>query len=64
MYEEFGISEEIENLAIEAEENLKAISLKVYCDKYKPAEAIRTSMSDYREQSWLTNIPLYCISNL
>ena len=51
-------------IEVKAEENLKAKSLKVYCEKYQPAEAIRTSMSDYREQSWLTNIPLYCISNL
>ena len=26
--------------------------------------AIRTSMSDYRQESWLTNIPLYAISKL
>jgi len=51
-------------IEVKAEENLKAKSLKVYCEKYQPAEAIRTSMSDYRKQSWLTNIPLYCISNL
>lgn len=51
-------------IEVKAEENLKAKSLKVYCEKYQPAEAIRTSMSDYREQSRLTNIPLYCISNL
>lgn len=51
-------------IEVKAEENLKAKSLKVYCEKYQPAEAIRTSMSDYRQQSWLTNIPLYCISNL
>ena len=51
-------------IEVKAEENLKAKSLKVYCEKYQPAEAIRTSMSDYREQSWLTNIPLYCISNI
>ena len=49
---------------VKAEENLRAQSLKVYCEKYKPVEAIRTSMSDYREQSWLTNLPLYSISNL
>ena len=51
-------------IEVKAEENLKAKSLKVYCEKYQPAEAIRTSMSDYQEQSWLTNIPLYCISNI
>lgn len=51
-------------IEVKAEENLKAKSLKTYCDKYNPKVAIRTSMSDYREQDWMTNIPLYCISNL
>jgi hypothetical protein len=26
-----------------------------------PASAIRTSLSDYRQESWMTNIPLYAI---
>lgn len=47
-----------------AEENLRAKSLKVYCEKYKPAYAVRTSMSDYKEQDWITNLPLYAICNL
>lgn len=51
-------------LEVKAEENLRAQSLKVYCEKYKPAYAVRTSMSDYREQDWLTNIPLYAICNI
>lgn len=49
---------------VKAEENLKAKSLKLYCQKYMPKEAVRTSMSDYREQDWMTNIPLWAISNL
>lgn len=49
---------------VKAEENLRAQSLKVYCEKYKPEYAVRTSMSDYREQDWLTNIPLYAICRL
>lgn len=49
---------------VKAEENLRAQSLKVYCEKYKPQYAVRTSMSDYREQDWLTNIPLYAICRL
>lgn len=44
---------------VKAEENLQAKSLKAYCNKYNPAFAIRTSMSDYREQDWMTNVPLY-----
>lgn len=49
---------------VKAEENLQAKSLKVFCEKYKPKYAVRTSMSDYREQEWMTNIPLYAICNL
>lgn len=33
----------------------------MFCKKYQPKIAIRTSMSDYREQEWMTNIPLYNI---
>lgn len=46
---------------VKAEENLKAKSLKAFCEKYHPVNAVRTSMSDYREQEWMTNIPLYNI---
>lgn len=49
---------------VKAEENLRAKSLKVYCEKNKPAYAVRTSMSNYREQEWMTNLPLYAICNL
>lgn len=49
---------------VKAQENLKSKSLKVYVDKYHPKTAIRTSMSDYREQNWMINLPLYAISEL
>lgn len=48
-------------IEVKAEENLKAKSLRVYCDKFKPQMAIRTSMSNYREQEWMVNIPLYIL---
>ena len=48
-------------IEVKAEENLKAKSLKFYCEKFKPAEAVRTSMSNYRKESWMTNIPLWCV---
>jgi hypothetical protein len=51
-------------IEVKAEENLKAKSLRVYCDKYGPDVAIRTSMSDYREQDWMINVPLYCIGGI
>jgi len=48
-------------IEVKAEENLKAKSLRVYCDKFKPKTAIRTSMSNYREQEWMVNVPLYVL---
>lgn len=47
---------------VKAEENLRAKSLRAYCKKYSPSEAIRTSMSDYRQEDWMTNVPLYILS--
>ena len=49
-------------IEVKEEENLKAKSLKVYCDKFHPNLAIRTSMSDYREQEWMVNMPLWMVS--
>lgn len=46
---------------VKAEENLQAKSLKTYVEKFSPKQAIRTSMSPYRKESWLVNIPLYAI---
>jgi predicted AAA+ superfamily ATPase len=57
-------SGEIIPLEVKAEENLHAKSLKVYCQKYDPKTAVRTSMSDYRKEAWMTNVPLYAISAL
>ena len=51
-------------LEVKAGENLKSHSLKVFHDKYHPARSFRTSMSGYREQDWMTNIPLWAIRNL
>ncbi len=59
----FVIQEEGEVIPIEVKsvENLTAKSFKLFCEKYKPTKAIRTSLSDYKEESWMTNIPLYAI---
>lgn len=51
-------------IEVKAEENLKAKSLKAFCQKYEPVCAVRTSMSDYREQDWMVNIPLYNIDRI
>jgi predicted AAA+ superfamily ATPase len=49
---------------VKAEENLQAKSLKLFSEKYKSKYAIRTSMSDYRKEEWMINLPLYGINEL
>ncbi len=51
-------------IEVKAEENLRAKSLRAICDKYNTDYAVRTSMSDYREQDCMTNIPLYNIDRI
>jgi predicted AAA+ superfamily ATPase len=48
-------------LEVKAEENLQAKSLRLYNEKYHPPVTLRTSMRDYRQDGWLTNIHLYGI---
>ena len=57
-------SGEVIPIEVKAEENLQAKSLKAFCQKYSPQTAIRTSMSDFRKEDWLTNLPLYAIDKL
>lgn len=51
-------------IEVKAEENLRAKSLKTYVQNFSPKIAIRTSMSDYRKESWLINLPLYAIGQI
>lgn len=52
----------IVGMEVKAEENLKAKSLKVFNAKYSDTSCIRFSLSDYRKEDWLVNIPLYAIT--
>ena len=45
-----------------AEENLRSKSLSTFVGQHLGLHGIRFSMSDYREQSWMTNVPLYAVS--
>ena len=47
---------------VKSEENLRAKSLRTFCDKYEIRKGIRCSMSEYREQDWLVNVPLYMVT--
>lgn len=55
---------EIIPLEVKAAENLQAKSLKTFVQKFGMKKAVRTSMSDFREQEWMVNMPLYNIGNL
>ncbi len=55
---------EIVPLEVKAQENLQAKSLRTYYQKYTPKISIRTSMSDFRKEDWLMNLPLYAINEL
>ncbi|MCD7708332.1 MAG: ATP-binding protein [Clostridiales bacterium] len=50
-------------MEVKAEENLQAKSLKVFTQKYQIKDAVRTSLSDYKEQDLLVNVPLYGIED-
>lgn len=50
---------EIVPIEVKAEENLKSKSLRQYVETFEPRRALRLSMSDYREQEWMINVPLY-----
>ena len=52
---------EVIPVEVKAETNLQAKSLKVYYEKFHPANSIRTSMSDYKQESWLLNLPLWAV---
>lgn len=46
---------------VKSGENLRAKSFRLFCETYKPVKAIRTSLASYKEEDWLTNVPLYAI---
>jgi predicted AAA+ superfamily ATPase len=56
--------DEVVPLEVKAETNLQSKSLKAYAEKYKPALSVRTSMSDYKQEGWLLNLPLYAIGSI
>lgn len=49
---------------VKAEVNLQSKSLKTFRDKYDIEISVRTSMSDYKKEERLINLPLYAISNI
>lgn len=56
------LHDKVTPIEVKAEENLKAKSLHVFTGKYSNLHGLRLSMSDYRKQDWMTNVPLYALS--
>lgn len=54
---------EIVPIEAKAEENLRAKSLSTFVASHSEMHGLRFSMSDYREQDWMTNVPLYAITS-
>lgn len=48
-------------IEVKAEENLRAKSLRQFVTDNPGLHGVRFSMSDYREQGWLTNVPLWAV---
>jgi predicted AAA+ superfamily ATPase len=46
---------------VKSGENLRAKSFRLFCEKYTPERAIRTTLTPYRKEDWMTSIPLYGI---
>jgi len=55
---------EIIPVEVKAETNLKAKSLKTFFEKFNPKTAIRTSMTDYKQEDWLLNLPLWAVETI
>jgi hypothetical protein len=50
-------------IEVKAEENLRAKSLRAFKENNPSVNCVRFSMSGYRKQDWMYNVPLYAMSN-
>jgi len=48
-------------IEVKSGENLRAKSFKLFCEKYSPEKAVRTALTSYKKEEWMTNVPLYGI---
>ena len=54
-------NDKIEPIEVKAEENLQSKSLRSFVEANEGLHGLRFSMAPFREQSWMTNYPLYAI---
>lgn len=53
---------QITPVEVKAEENLRSKSLRTFIDTNPSFKAVRFSMSPFMDQDWMTNVPLYAVS--
>ena len=58
------VSGSVVPVEVKAAENLRARSLKVACGKFGISKGVRTSLSGFRDDGWLVNVPLWALSQL
>ena len=51
-------------IEVKAEENLRAKSLRAFKAAHPEIRSVRFSLSGYREQDWMRNVPLYAMPNM
>ena len=56
-------ADEIIPVEAKSGENVKARSFKLFCEKFQPKKAIRTSLTDYKQEDSMTNVPLYLVGD-
>jgi predicted AAA+ superfamily ATPase len=57
-------TDDIFPLEVKAGKNLKSTSFKLFCEKCKPQKAIRSSLTNYKQESWFVNLPLYAVNTI
>jgi predicted AAA+ superfamily ATPase len=51
-------------IEVKAEENLRSKSLRAFNEKYKDMNPRRFSLSGYRDEGWMRNVPLFTVGNI
>lgn len=58
------INSKVVPVEVKAATNLKARSLKIYMEQFKPEIALRTSLADYKKIDNLVDLPLYTVETI
>lgn len=51
-------------IEVKAETNVKAKSFRLFCEKFHPQQAYRSSLLPFHPEEWMTNLPLYGVANV